>query len=356
LTDRLGVKVYASTTHNAPITISVISGDGRAAYFNSPLALRHSELRDKNSEADFQHLTAAEKLRVTNAVQIKHRYGIQLNGVNQYMFRDNPTNLEINSTDLITNADNSTFEGGVGQWVGIGNHTISQSNEDKRSGTSSLKVVASGVGSQAANYISLPIGNFGTFVAGKKYTIQLWGRAVGTTTINIGLGASGQNRGNSGNLSTVAGAFTAVCLNVEILDANDIQDLRVWLNSATTVYFDDVRVVEMYDYSMIVSFRNDFSNKLLTTANVYTLISSALDNTIFNLQLRGGFLNGIQSPFQPTGANSDYNLSSSDNINLLGRGDVNVVMSRTFFNRRMNAVAYINGLRQNSNDGFAFGP
>lgn len=60
-TDRLGCRIYAYTTHPAGITIKTIVGDGNASYFTTPLALRHSQLRDKNSEADVQHLTAAEK-------------------------------------------------------------------------------------------------------------------------------------------------------------------------------------------------------------------------------------------------------------------------------------------------------
>ena len=75
LTDRLGVRVYAKTTHNANITVSTIIGDGRGAYFNSPLALRHSELRDKNAEADFQHVNQAEKDAIAKLITIPAQAG-----------------------------------------------------------------------------------------------------------------------------------------------------------------------------------------------------------------------------------------------------------------------------------------
>lgn len=59
-TDRLGVRLYASTTHPAGVTLYTIVGDGNASYINTPLAIRHAQLRDKNGEADVQHMTAAQ--------------------------------------------------------------------------------------------------------------------------------------------------------------------------------------------------------------------------------------------------------------------------------------------------------
>ena len=65
-TDRLGVRIYASTTHPAGVTLNTIVGDGDGSYFTTPLSIRHSQLRDKNGEADVQHLTAAEKAKATD--------------------------------------------------------------------------------------------------------------------------------------------------------------------------------------------------------------------------------------------------------------------------------------------------
>jgi len=64
LTDRLGVRMYAKTTHSANVTVSTIVGDGRGAHFSSPLSLRHEFLRDKNGELEFQHVDQEEKDKI----------------------------------------------------------------------------------------------------------------------------------------------------------------------------------------------------------------------------------------------------------------------------------------------------
>lgn len=56
-TDRLGIKFYASTDSISNKTLSVIIGDGRGGYFTTPLSIRHSQLRDKNGESGYQHVT-----------------------------------------------------------------------------------------------------------------------------------------------------------------------------------------------------------------------------------------------------------------------------------------------------------
>lgn len=56
-TDRLGCDLYVKTTSTASRTVNIVIGDGQAAFMNVPLAIRHAVLRDKNGEADFQHVT-----------------------------------------------------------------------------------------------------------------------------------------------------------------------------------------------------------------------------------------------------------------------------------------------------------
>ena len=83
LTDRLGIRVYASTTHNANITVSTIVGDGMGMHFSSPLAFRHSQLRDKNEEANYQHVTTAEKTKlntIAEGAQVNVIESVKLNG------------------------------------------------------------------------------------------------------------------------------------------------------------------------------------------------------------------------------------------------------------------------------------
>lgn len=59
-TDRIGHRIYVKTTAAGERTLSYKVGDGNASYINTPLALRHSQLRDKNSEEAYQHVTQTE--------------------------------------------------------------------------------------------------------------------------------------------------------------------------------------------------------------------------------------------------------------------------------------------------------
>lgn len=48
LTDRLGARVYVSTTRSSNTTVSYVIGDGDAAYLTTPLPLRHSQTRGRS--------------------------------------------------------------------------------------------------------------------------------------------------------------------------------------------------------------------------------------------------------------------------------------------------------------------
>lgn len=47
-TDRVGIKVYASTTRTSNVTVELKIGDGEAGYLNTPLAIRHNQLRARD--------------------------------------------------------------------------------------------------------------------------------------------------------------------------------------------------------------------------------------------------------------------------------------------------------------------
>ena len=48
-TDRIGIKLYTSTTRTSNTTVSVIVGDGNASYFTTPLEIRHNQLRARDA-------------------------------------------------------------------------------------------------------------------------------------------------------------------------------------------------------------------------------------------------------------------------------------------------------------------
>jgi len=65
-TDRFGIKIYVTTTRPQNTTINYIVGNGRGAHFTLPLTLRHSQLRDKNEENGYQHITSTQKTEMLN--------------------------------------------------------------------------------------------------------------------------------------------------------------------------------------------------------------------------------------------------------------------------------------------------
>ena len=61
-TDRIGLKVYASTTRTSNTTVSFKIGDGEAAFINTPLQIRHNQLRARD-EADSHPISAITGLQ-----------------------------------------------------------------------------------------------------------------------------------------------------------------------------------------------------------------------------------------------------------------------------------------------------
>lgn len=49
LTDRIGIKVYGSTTRTNSTTIDMLVGDGSSSYFSTPLQIRHNQTRDRSA-------------------------------------------------------------------------------------------------------------------------------------------------------------------------------------------------------------------------------------------------------------------------------------------------------------------
>lgn len=58
---RFGVRIKVSTTSNIQKTVHTSIGGENASYFNSPIALRHRQLRGLNDDTNFLHVTSTEK-------------------------------------------------------------------------------------------------------------------------------------------------------------------------------------------------------------------------------------------------------------------------------------------------------
>lgn len=68
-TDRLGARVYGTTTSNSNITIYSVIGDGDASYFTTPLRIRHNQLREFNEDPEVQHMASTDRTVLTNLNQ-----------------------------------------------------------------------------------------------------------------------------------------------------------------------------------------------------------------------------------------------------------------------------------------------
>lgn len=73
-TDRLGIRIYGYTTSVSDVTIDTIIGDGRASYFSTPLRLKHSQLRNLNSDNNYLHITDTEKNNYNTAYTNTHTH------------------------------------------------------------------------------------------------------------------------------------------------------------------------------------------------------------------------------------------------------------------------------------------
>lgn len=73
-TDRMGLRLLFKTTSGTNKTLTYSIGDGYAAFVNNPNQIRHSQTRDKNGEAAFQHIdttTTKTTLAEADMVAIK---------------------------------------------------------------------------------------------------------------------------------------------------------------------------------------------------------------------------------------------------------------------------------------------
>ena len=75
-TDRIGFRVYGNTDRTSSTTIYYTIGGDNPSYINTPLTMRHSQLRDLNGLADYQHMTAAQVTKL-NGIET----GAQVNTV-----------------------------------------------------------------------------------------------------------------------------------------------------------------------------------------------------------------------------------------------------------------------------------
>jgi hypothetical protein len=69
-TDRLGFKIFVISDSTASKTVTITIGGSSSAYINTPLAIRHNQLRSPNEDPEIQHMTSAEKTKLAGLSNI----------------------------------------------------------------------------------------------------------------------------------------------------------------------------------------------------------------------------------------------------------------------------------------------
>lgn len=78
-TDRLGFRIYGNTTRTVNTTIYYTIGGTSPSYINTPIALRHNQLRNLNEDSNYQHITTAQVNQIatnTTALATKANKGL----------------------------------------------------------------------------------------------------------------------------------------------------------------------------------------------------------------------------------------------------------------------------------------
>ncbi len=198
------------------------------------------------------------------------KYGIKLNGVDQYNQRTAPINMDLNGSEMITATDDRTFETTVGNWTGAGTHSIARSILQAHSGSASGLITATGIGDATTNYVQLDYPNFTAIVSGSKFTREIWARSlIAGTKITGVIGDQ-----SSQSVALFTSAWTKVVFNFQATVSTVNQPLRIYLSAIDGVYIDDVSLTQAYD-GMIIAFVSPSSN-------------TGLQKTIMNPGLNSG--------------------------------------------------------------------
>jgi|GEM_PF-5904562 len=127
-------------------------------------------------------------------------------------------------------------------WAQHGNHKIGQSTDDKKTGTCSGKITATGAGDSVSNYIELSNDKITAVEQGKYYEINISARTITQgTQITV---VFGSKTVVYKSISSIAGTFTSLAFRFLATAAEVNQILKVFLNQADSAYIDDITLKE----------------------------------------------------------------------------------------------------------------
>jgi hypothetical protein len=191
---------------------------------------------------------------------IPSAFAASLNGTTQYAsLTPVAGSMDLNGSEMITAADDRTFETTKGNWADNGNHSAVRSTIYKHSGNASLLITATAAGDATTNFESLPYSAFTTIVSGNKFTKELWayGNTNGVTlTMKIG------DQVVTGKViyNAVAGTFAKLVFNFQATSSTVNQPIQLYLSGAGTCNIDDCSLTQAYDAMLVQFTKHSFTS------------------------------------------------------------------------------------------------
>lgn len=191
-------------------------------------------------------------------------FAVDLDGSAQYMSKTSPVGFDLNGANrIVTIANNSTFEDAT-DWGDNGTHAIDTVQTSPIVGSASGRIISSGAGDAATNYVSLIATPYYTKpIAGLKYSAEFKTDAVffeanDSLYINVGTQSFGFVLSETATLQT---------FNFEAIAGDTV--LKMYLNTADTVLIDSWVLSEAYDLTVMawVKFTVSTNRSLLVTNN-----------------------------------------------------------------------------------------
>ena len=194
-------------------------------------------------------------------------YAAQLNGSSQYFSKTSPVNMDLNGSELLSDVG---FESG--RWTAVFNATTSQSTVQKRTGTYSMLVLATG---GSATTRSPAVTNATT----NKFTGEAWVYVPNTNTSKtVRLSITDQGASVINPLTTVSPAtdtWVKVVVNVQAPGTQTGLTLQVGLSgtsvSGDSLYIDDVSLTQAWDGAISVEAKT-------TSGSTQTLAGTSKSN------------------------------------------------------------------------------
>lgn len=215
-TDRLGVSIYAINTGGATKTLTISLGQGIATFFSAPLRIRHSNLRDKNGEAAFQHLTS-EQVSIVNATS-----GTNTGDETKTTIQNKLGAASYTNSGYLTSTEWGEFKGKV-TFPGFGtSHTTAAYGDHLHTGTYEVPLTFSTGLTRTGNTIT---NNITQYTDAMARSAQLTANSTTTGLLTSSDWNTFNNKQPSGSYAPASGS-----INYIQNQNNSAQSANMWIN------------------------------------------------------------------------------------------------------------------------------